>query len=52
MKTNSNILIYQNDNGNIKVDVKFEDENLWLSQAQICEMFEKAKSTIRNYRTV
>jgi len=52
MKTNSNILIYQNDNGNIKVDVKFEDENLWLSQTQIYEVFGKAKSTIRNNRTV
>ena len=52
MKTNSNILIYQNDNGNIKVDVKFEDENLWLSQTQICEVFGKAKSTVLNYRTV
>jgi hypothetical protein len=49
MKTNSNILIYQNDNGNIKVDVKFEDETLWLSQAQICEVFDKAKSTISEH---
>ena len=45
----SNILIYQNDNGNIKVDVKFEDETLWLSQAQICEVFGKAKSTISEH---
>jgi len=52
MQNNSKILIYQSNNGNIKIDVKFVDEVLWLSQAQICEMFEKAKSTIRNYRTV
>jgi len=45
----SNILIYQNDNGNIKVDVKFEDETLWLSQTQICEVFGKAKSTISEH---
>ena len=45
----SNILIYQNENGNIKVDVKFEDETLWLSQAQICEVFGKAKSTISEH---
>jgi len=49
MNNNSNILIYQNDNGNIKVDVKFEDETLWLSQAQICEVFGKAKSTISEH---
>lgn len=30
----SEILIYQNENGNIKVDVMFEDGSTWLSQAQ------------------
>ena len=28
MINNSNILIYQNDNGNIKVDVRFKEEEL------------------------
>ena len=45
----SEILIYQNENGNIKVDVMFEDGSLWLSQAQICEVFGKAKSTISEH---
>ena len=45
----SNILIYQNDSGDIKVDVRFEDESLWLSQTQICEVFGKAKSTISEH---
>jgi len=49
MTNNSNILIYQTNNGNIKVDVKFEDETLWLSQTQICEVFGKAKSTISEH---
>ena len=48
MTNNPNILIYQNENGNIKVDVRFEDETLWLSQAQICEVFGKAKSTTKD----
>ena len=46
-----NILIYENQNGNIKVDVKFEDESIWLSQAQICELYGKAKSTISEHIT-
>jgi hypothetical protein len=46
---NSNILIYQNENDNIKVDVRFENETLWLSQAQICEVFGKAKSTVSEH---
>ncbi|WP_066167031.1 RhuM family protein [Aliarcobacter cryaerophilus] len=45
----SEILIYQNENGNIKVDVMFEDGSIWLSQAQICEVFVKAKSTISEH---
>jgi hypothetical protein len=46
---NQNILIYENEQGNIKVDVKFEDESIWLSQAQICELYGKAKSTISEH---
>ena len=46
---NQNILIYENQNGNIKVDVRFEDESIWLSQAQICELYGKAKSTISEH---
>lgn len=46
---NQNILIYQNEQGNIKVDVKFEDESIWLTQSQICELYGKAKSTISEY---
>ena len=49
MTTNQNILIYQNDNENIKVDVKPEDEILLLSQAQIYGVFGKVKSTIINF---
>lgn len=45
----SDILIYQNDSGDIKVDVKFEDESIWLSQSQLCEVFGKAKSTISEH---
>lgn len=49
MTDKSTILIYQNENGNIKVDVRFEDGSLWLSQSQICDVFGKAKSTISEH---
>lgn len=45
----SQILIYQNDSGDIKVDAVFEEDTIWLSQAQICELFGKAKSTISEH---
>jgi hypothetical protein len=42
---NSEIIIYQNPNGNIKIDVRLEEETVWLSQAQLCELFQKSKAT-------
>ena len=45
----SDILIYQNQDGNIKIDVRLIDETVWLSQAQLCEIFQKSKSTISEH---
>ncbi|NQY73499.1 MAG: hypothetical protein HRT90_01920 [Candidatus Margulisbacteria bacterium] len=44
--TESNILIYQNNNGDVKVDVRFEDETVWLTQAHMATLFGKRRSTI------
>jgi hypothetical protein len=35
--------------GVIKVDVRLEDETVWLTQAQICELFQKSKATISEH---
>ena len=43
---NSEILIYQNQDGNIKIDVRLENETVWLTQEQMALLFGKAKSTI------
>jgi len=43
------ILIYTSDDGKIKVEVFFEDENIWLNQDQISVLFNKAKSTINEH---
>ena len=45
------ILIYQNQEGNIKIDVRLEEETVWLTQAQICELFQKSKATISEHIT-
>ncbi len=47
--TNSDILIYQNADGNIKIDVRLEEETVWLTQAQLCELFQKSKATISEH---
>jgi len=43
------ILIYQNQEGNIKIDVRLEEETVWLTQDQMAQLFGKAKSTINEH---
>ncbi|MCI9845051.1 virulence RhuM family protein [Flavobacterium pectinovorum] len=43
------ILIYQNQEGNIKIDVQLNDETVWLTQAQIALLFGKGRSTITEH---
>jgi hypothetical protein len=38
---NSEILIYQNPDGNNKIDVRLEEETVWLTQAQMAQLFGK-----------
>lgn len=46
---NSEIVIYQNPDGNIKIDVRLEEETVWLTQDQMASLFGKAKSTINEH---
>lgn len=46
---NSEILIYQNQEGSIKIDVRLEDETVWLTQAQMAELFGKGRTTITEH---
>jgi len=45
----SEIIIYQNPDGNIKIDVRLEEETVWLTQDQMATLFGKAKSTINEH---
>ncbi|HBX18893.1 MAG TPA: cell filamentation protein Fic, partial [Porphyromonadaceae bacterium] len=45
----SEILIYKNQEGNIKIDVRLEDETVWLTQAQMGQLFGKDKRTISEH---
>lgn len=47
--SNSEILIYQNPDGKIKIDVRLEDETVWLTQAQMAELFGKGRTTITEH---
>lgn len=45
----SEILIYQNPEGNIKIDVRLQEETVWLTQAQMGQLFGKDKRTISEH---
>ena len=45
----SEIIIYQTDDGQTKIDVKFADETVWLTQAQLCDLYQISKSNISEH---
>lgn len=47
--SNDNMLIYQSVDGNIKIDVRFEKETVWLSLDQMATLFGRDKSTISRH---
>ncbi len=48
-ENNSQIIIYQTESGETKLDVRFENETVWLTQIQLCELFDKSKATISEH---
>ena len=42
----SEILIYQSENGMTKIDVTFMDETVWLSQQQMAELFQSSRTNV------
>ena len=46
MDLNNQILIYQTEDGQTQVDVRLENETVWLTQAQMAELFEKTPQNI------
>jgi len=41
-----NIIIYQSDEGINKIDVRLEDENVWLSQQQMAELYQSSRTNV------
>lgn len=49
VSNNDNMLIYRSADGKIKVDVRFENETIWLSLDQMATLFGRDKSTISRH---
>lgn len=43
------VIIYTANDGKIKIDVKLEEETLWLTQAQMCELYQTSKSNVSEH---
>lgn len=46
MDLNNQIIIYQTEDGQTQVDVRMENETVWLTQAQMAELFETDRTSI------
>lgn len=43
---NSQFLVYQAEDGQIKIDVRLEEETVWLTQQQMADLFQTTKQNI------
>ena len=48
-KPNSQIVIYKNQKGNIKIDVRFDGDTVWLTQEAIATLYDKGRSTVAEH---
>lgn len=48
-KEHGEIVVYQSKNGLSRVDVRFEDESVWLSKAQMAELYQRDRSVITRH---
>jgi len=46
---NSELILYQSDDGQTKIQTRLEDETVWLTQAQMAELFGKGRTTITEH---
>lgn len=43
------IIIYQSEDGQTRIDVKFEDETVWLTQAQLVNLYQSSKANVSEH---
>ena len=49
MDNKGEVIIYQTDDGLTHIDVRMEDETEWLTQAQLCELFQSSKANVSEH---
>jgi hypothetical protein len=46
MQNETGVLIYQTEDGNTKIDVRLENETVWMTQKAIAELYQSTKQNI------
>ncbi len=46
VENNNDIIIYTTDDGQVEIEVRLEDENVWLTQNAMAELFDTTKQNI------
>ena len=49
MNEHGEIILYQTEDGGTKIDVRFENETVWLTQSQLCDLYQTSKSNISEH---
>ena len=49
MDNNGNIIIYQSEDGKTHIEVRVEQETVWLTQQQLCELYQSSKSNVSEH---
>ena len=49
LNNNGSLMIYQNEKGDTKVDVLFQDGNIWMTQASIAELYQTKPQNITQH---
>lgn len=51
LQQSSDVVVYQSQDGLVKIDVRLEEDTVWLSQSQIVELFQSSKGNISEHIT-
>lgn len=49
MRNNGNVIVYVDDNGKPQVDVRLQDETVWLTQAQLVDLYQSSKANVSEH---
>ena len=49
MTENNSIVIYQSEDGKVHLDVVYNEETMWLTQQQLCDLYQTCKSNVSEH---